>query len=193
MNKLIMCIYGLSCLAIGVYIGSKITSEHLNEKYEDDLEKEINEYKSRLELQETDERVIKFKEFIDAENNNEIETDKDLLFEEEKNRLLEKYNYLSDKYKSDKQITTITDKEFYEEYTHHDKITLTYYKKDEILCDENEELIPSIKSLLGEDSISKLNETDSDTVVYYRNKRLGSDFEVIIDNGSYYETVFGEE
>lgn len=83
----------------------------------------------------------------------------------------------------------IEEPEFYEDFKHHDKITLFYYKLDDVLCDENEEIIDDIEQTVGYDALSKL---DMQSNAWVRNESLGTDFEIISLNQSFAETVYGE-
>lgn len=64
------------------------------------------------------------------------------------------------------------------------KITLTYYARDQILLDEDDELIeqPSINGLVGWKNLRRFGDDSGDPdVVFVRNRRLSSDFEVVRD------------
>jgi len=82
----------------------------------------------------------------------------------------------------------IDDREFSEEFDHHDKISLYYYKLDDVLCEENEEIIQEIESTIGYDSLHVL---DMQTTVWVRNEPLRIDYEIMALNKSYAETVMG--
>lgn len=75
----------------------------------------------------------------------------------------------------------------------HEKVTLTFFSLDNTLADQNEQMIQNAVYLLGEDWADKFGEDSLDPdVVYIRNYRLASDFEVVRLKKSYAETVLGE-
>lgn len=86
----------------------------------------------------------------------------------------------------------ISREEFDEEFLHFDKITITYYEKDDVLADEQDEIIPDVEAVVGYDSLSRFGDmSDDDCVVYVRNVRLGADYEIILAQESYAESVLG--
>jgi len=82
----------------------------------------------------------------------------------------------------------IDDQEFTNEFDHHDKVSLYYYREDDVLCDEHEEVINNIEETVGYDAISTL---DMQTTVWVRNEPLCIDYEIISINKSYAELVHG--
>jgi len=80
----------------------------------------------------------------------------------------------------------IDDQEFTNEFDHHDKISLYYYREDDVLCDEHEEVINDIEEKVGYDAIAAL---DMQTTVWVRNEPLCIDYEIISINKSYAELV----
>lgn len=86
----------------------------------------------------------------------------------------------------------ISREEFDEGYPHFDKITITYYAEDDVLADEQDEIISDIEAVVGYDSLSRFGDmSDDDCVVYVRNGRLGADYEIILTQESYSESVLG--
>lgn len=86
----------------------------------------------------------------------------------------------------------ISREEFDEGYPHFDKITITYYAEDDVLADEQDEIITDIEAVVGYDSLSRFGDmSDDDCVVYVRNGRLGADYEIILTQESYSESVLG--
>lgn len=82
----------------------------------------------------------------------------------------------------------IDDREFMEEFDHHDKESLYYYKGDDVLCDEKEEIITDIEGTVGYDALAAF---DQQTTVWVRNEPLCIDYEIISVNGTYAEMVHG--
>lgn len=84
-----------------------------------------------------------------------------------------------------------------EEYSHDepefDKITISYYEEDDTLCDDRERPIDDIEGLIG-DALSHFGEKSNDrNIVYVRNHRISSDFEVLRETGEYAVRVLGLE
>lgn len=82
----------------------------------------------------------------------------------------------------------ITDQEFSDENPHYDKVSLYFYKHDEVVCEENEEPIDDVENVIGYEA---LNILDKQMGVWVRNERLAIDYEIIGINASYAEMVHG--
>ena len=82
----------------------------------------------------------------------------------------------------------IDDREFSEDFDSHDKVSLYYYRTDDVLCDEHEEVIDDIEGTIGYDALSQL---DTQTTVWVRNEPICIDYEIISINRSYSESVHG--
>jgi len=69
-----------------------------------------------------------------------------------------------------------------EEGEHFDKITLTYYPRDRVLLDDEEDPIKDVVRTVGWRSLSQFGgESEDPDVVFIRNRRMETDFEVIKD------------
>lgn len=80
----------------------------------------------------------------------------------------------------------------YDNGTQYDKSTVTYFDGDNTLVDDREEIIPDIDRTLGINNLTRFGHKSKDkNVVYIRNERLETDFEVLLDRSSYTETVLG--
>lgn len=74
-----------------------------------------------------------------------------------------------------------------------DKIGLIYWKDDDILSTEDgENLEPELKNTVGEDFLKLIDDLDSDEPTYIRNEKMGTDYELYVENGSYYDTYIKE-
>jgi hypothetical protein len=82
----------------------------------------------------------------------------------------------------------ISDVEFSEEYDHHEKLTLLYYRLDDVLCDDTDDVVEDAEEVIGLEALDAL---DRETTVWVRNETLGMDYEVIGLNKSYAEDVHG--
>lgn len=73
-----------------------------------------------------------------------------------------------------------------------DKITITYFEEDDTLCDEREEVIPNVEATVGTEALTKFGHLSDDSkIVYVRNERIKTDFEIALDTRSYTEVVLG--
>ena len=80
----------------------------------------------------------------------------------------------------------ISYEEYADEHSDFDKVTLTYYEGDDTLTDDRDEPIDDVSRQIGEDALTMFGRKSHDkNVVYVRNERLGSDFEVMRDPGKY--------
>lgn len=67
----------------------------------------------------------------------------------------------------------------------YDVVSLTYYA-DKVLVDEDDNPIEDIDYLVGEDSLDHFGEYEDDSV-FVRNDDLKTDFEILLDEASYYD------
>lgn len=77
---------------------------------------------------------------------------------------------------------------FNENIDEFEQLTLTYYEKDKVLTDENDEPVPHIANILGDVLDNRFVEGN---VIYVRNENTSADYEVIIEEGSFVEIVLG--
>lgn len=82
--------------------------------------------------------------------------------------------------------------EFFQDEEDYEKLTITYFAKDDTLVDERNSPIADVEGTLGlrfaENFGSKSNDAN---IVYIRNRRLEVDFEVVLDKSSFTETILG--
>lgn len=72
-----------------------------------------------------------------------------------------------------------------------EKEVLCYYEEDEVLVDENEDII-MVSDTIGLDALDSFGELSEDPdIVYIRNEKMGTDYEVMCIHKSYQETVLG--
>ncbi|QFG09348.1 hypothetical protein SEA_DJUNGELSKOG_53 [Arthrobacter phage Djungelskog] len=68
--------------------------------------------------------------------------------------------------------------------------TLTYYEKDQQLCDDKDQLIPDVRQTVGFGNLQKFGKMSGNgDTVYIRNHQRQADYEVVRDPGSYREEV----
>lgn len=96
------------------------------------------------------------------------------------------------KFRTPDKPYVITHDEFYEAELDYDTITLTYFETDDTLVNEKDEPIPNIDEMVGDDHLVRFGHGSKDkNIVYVRNEKLQSDFEIIRSSGSYLEEVLG--
>jgi hypothetical protein len=71
------------------------------------------------------------------------------------------------------------------------KSTLTYYKGDNVLCDDHDTPIYNYEKVASPLTFGKGSGDPS--IVYIRNETLEADYEVLLDHGHYQVEVLGEE
>ena len=68
--------------------------------------------------------------------------------------------------------------------------TLTYYEKDQQLCDDKDQLIPDVRQTVGFGNLQKFgSKSGNGDTVYIRNHQRQADYEVVREAGSYREEV----
>lgn len=86
----------------------------------------------------------------------------------------------------------ISVEEFMEERHDLEKVTLTYYEGDDVLCDDRDVAILDYEKSIGNDALSKFGELSKEpNVVYVRNEQLEIDYEIVKDRRSFTEAVLG--
>ena len=85
-----------------------------------------------------------------------------------------------------------SENEWSENSDNNDRQVLTYFASDDTLVDENEAMIDDINGTVGQDNMKRFGHgCDDPNVVFIRNEKLATDFEVLRHNGSYAEEVLG--
>lgn len=93
---------------------------------------------------------------------------------------------------SDQNVFVIPVESFTNDYRHYDKLSIRYYDVDSTLADENDDIIDDPVGAVGESALSRFGDGSKDPdIVYVRNDKLGTDFEVVRIYKSYKETVMG--
>jgi hypothetical protein len=70
-----------------------------------------------------------------------------------------------------------------EEGEHYEKITLNYFARDRVLLDDDEDPMDDIAGMIGWRNLSRFGDESHDpNVVFVRNRRLQTDFEVVKDD-----------
>ena len=75
-----------------------------------------------------------------------------------------------------------------------DYVPLIFYQGDNTLADDREHIVPAADEVVGLAALSRLIEGGpgaEDGVIYVRNLKTMIDYEIVLDGGSYSETVLG--
>jgi hypothetical protein len=125
-------------------------------------------------------------ETVDEEVDEEETVDEEV--DEEETESIHKQNY--DRDRSAPYIISI--REYMEDRDEYDKTTITYFEDDDVLCDEREEVIPNVEGTVGSTALTNFGHLSEDKkIVYVRNERISTDFEIVRDTRSYAEVVLG--
>ena len=96
------------------------------------------------------------------------------------------------KHRSSKKPYVITHDEYFQAELEYENISLTYYEEDDTLVNENDTPISDVDVHIGDESIVRFGHGSKDpNIVYVRNDRLQTDFEVVRSTGSYLVEVLG--
>lgn len=70
--------------------------------------------------------------------------------------------------------------------------TLTYFEADDTLMDDRERVIHEVEATVGSDNLTKFGQFSKDKdLVYVRNERIDTQFEIVRDTRSYVEAIAG--
>lgn len=196
-------VYLTTGLVLGGATGYLVTKKLLDAKFETELHIQIQDVKDHYKLvrkegefaspltvksskeAEVDyNNVLEGLEYIDVEEG-ETETVVEVVEEDEDDEEEVVVRNPNEPY-------IISIKEFMQDRDEYDKVTVSYFEDDDVLCDEREEVIPNVEATVGSDALTKFGELSEDSkIVYVRNERIKTDFEVLRDPGSYSEIVLG--
>lgn len=77
-------------------------------------------------------------------------------------------------------------------FTEFDRGTLLYYEKDDTLATDRDEVITDVENTVGSSALTNFGHlSNNKDVVFVRNVKLGMNFEIIREEGSFKETVLG--
>lgn len=177
-------VLGLGCGSFGTYIFVK-------KKYEQIAQEEIDSVKKAYK----EKNLIYCHVDTNIPSNDEENDFKRVIHHEE---FWEKKNpYLNDDVKDfltppkdliseyDRESPYVISPEEFASNDDYEKISYTYYNMDGIVADEMNAEVTDYEDRIGEDSLSHFGEYEDDSV-YVRNDVLKCDYEILMDNSSYY-------
>ena len=159
--------------ALRGYQGQQASEVALDEQ--DEAQVRRLEERRRHEVEETPDAVV---ETVTESRNVFVDPDFDLV--EEK------------KYRTKDKPYIITHDEYFEAEKDYETVSLTYFDVDDTLVNERDEPIREVEEMVGEDHLFFFGRASKDkNIVYVRNDRLETDFEIVKANASYVESVLG--
>lgn len=177
----------LLIFAAGAGVGTAITWQFFKNKYKRIADEEIASVKEyykhpREEILDVAEESSELPEIIEDDSETE---------EVEYKNLANNYNTITNENDIDEKggnnmaegPYVIKPEEF--DTVGYDVVSLTYYA-DKVLVDEDDNPIEDIDYLVGEDSLDHFGEYEDDSV-FVRNDDLKTDFEILLDEASYYD------
>lgn len=86
----------------------------------------------------------------------------------------------------------IREDEYFENDTGFDQKTLTYFKGDDTLCDDADQIIEDVEATVGKANLDTFGRISNDpNVTYVRNEKLRVEYEIVLDHQNYGEVVAG--
>lgn len=89
-------------------------------------------------------------------------------------------------------IEVISEEEFFNSSVNHEVVELAYWALDRTLSDDQDEMLDNEEAIVGSDWVNHFGEAPDDPdVVYVRNHKLKTDFEILRKDESFAEVVLG--
>jgi hypothetical protein len=186
-NKLSNVISFTVGILAGGAAGYFATKKYLEVIFEEDLHDQIEDVKRYYSL------LRKEGSFSSPEAAKETlsQVVKQYQFEQPEDPANEEFEEPAEKIDTEKPYI-ISLEEFMEERTDLEKLTLTYYEGDDVLCDDRDVAILDYEKSIGDDALSKFGHLSKDpNVVYVRNEKIEADYEIVKDHRSFSEAVLG--
>ena len=190
--------------AVGFVGGILATRSYLEKKYQEIAQEEIDSVKESIGR----------RRYIDESANSEDSDPSDVSEEKRQISLKNRYKqnlslyrnndedqpYEEGRYATDHQtepyndIEVINVERFSEEAYNYDKLTIYYYRADDVLIDENEAIIDDVSSVIGDEALSYVDPEGEETqMIYVRNNKISIDYEIICLKDNYYPITGLEE
>lgn len=185
-----------SGVAIGVVLGISISDRRYNERFEEEVEKRIDEIMDEKEKEEkakaaeTSERVLRekvqYNNIVGSNYNKNIKEGKETEVKEDDDdlpRTAAEYEHPED----DDEVAEnpyYIDEDDFDASNGYDKESLYWYKANNTLVNDSDEVLDDmddVKVMIGTEWASY----DGYGVVYIRNEKLRTDYELVINLGSY--------
>lgn len=93
---------------------------------------------------------------------------------------------------SETEPYVIREEEFMEGFENHGQVLLSYYPDDKTLCDESQVEVEDKDAIVGRTALGKFGQGSNDPrIVYVRNRKSETDYEITLMQGSYGHEVLG--
>lgn len=80
----------------------------------------------------------------------------------------------------------------FQEQEDYEQVTLTYWKGDDVLCDQRDAPVDARDAMVGDDNLEHFGHGSEDpNVLYIRNEVLEMDFEIVMSDGHFAHEVHG--
>lgn len=183
-------IVGIVAFGLGAVAGALFTRKKLEEECDRVIQAEIEDYKRVRERMDKHPRRVKKEEPSEEETYEEIASEYD--GEEEDDDGDASY-VVPIKPDLGAVPYIICADDFYNGKPHYDKTTLTYYDGDDTLVDDSEEVITDVEYYIGGEALSRFGEDEAEPdIVYVRNDKISTDFEVVRAYAKFEPTVIEE-
>lgn len=194
---------GVGCL-LGIFLGAALTKK----KYEQLADNEISEYKKYYDskLKKKDQKTFTNKttkqssyeefdpEYVALNSDYIIEQAegmRSLVNDKAEKNVEETMAEREHPTEEDSVPYEISDSEFINGYPNYDKVSITYYDEDLVVADDlTNEMIVDPEKLIGEDYLHYFSSGDDD-VIYIRNDKISTDFELTRYEGSFSKDILG--
>lgn len=187
MNKLLL----FGAFVVGAAVGSVVTYKFTYRKLEDDFIDRLNEELDNLQYGDASEEddEPEYKEVVSDLGYDTLDSKRKK--EEAKFEHLDRYSrrkiYKKEAEKmKDEPLDfpyAISEDDFFNTNNDYEKITLYFYKNDEILLDDAKEIVDNVEELVGNDTFNYFTEpfdpSGSPDLVYIRNDKMHCDFEIV--------------
>lgn len=111
---------------------------------------------------------------------------------EEHNKMMEEYEEYRQKREMSRKGFIISADEFLENEIEYEQATLTYFQGDDVLADDKDEYIRDADAVVGDDNLNHFGFLSKDNnILYIRNDRLKTMYEVVHSSGEYKKEVLG--
>lgn len=201
-NRMVsLSLVGLGGFLIGASVGlalGKDDDDHFSGSFEDESESGYRRRVRELYFDASPET----KDLI--EESYEEETDTTFIIEDEEERVIDSSPYLNEEGVLVKDTTegltevkdpyVISEEEFLDPnvFIEFDRNTLIYYEDDDVLATDRDEVVHNVEELIGSDALTNFGYMSSNKdTVFVRNIKLGANFEIVREEGSYQELVLG--
>ena len=184
MNKTI----NFMIFSLGVAVGSVVTWQYVEKKYEKITQDEIDSVKevfSKREAESTENTEVRIK----ADNAKEKPSVIEYTARLREQGYTKYYDMVDEEPEEVKEESMSVDKPYiiapeeFGDLDDYETISLTYYA-DQILADDNDVIMDDVEDVVGFDSFNSFGEYEDDSV-FVRNDRLKCDYEILLDQRKY--------